>query len=94
MLGGLFDSPTIFALKKILKVYKPDFCIIVEPWTCLRNVFHNWLYKIGMEIFQPTLDKTCFLNIWCLYSNHLSLTIISFDEQRVTFSFLDNKNIF
>lgn len=86
-LRGLANHPTKLALKNLIVKHKPDFCIIAEPWMSVVNLSQRWLHHLNLKIFAVNTRNNLLPNLWCLCASHLSPTILSLDDQQVSFQF-------
>lgn len=90
---GLANSLTRLALKKLLKVNKPDFCIIVGIGMSLPRSLIIVFITLKWIFFSTNKRHGMIPNIWCLCSNHLNHTLIRSNDKLVTFSFFDNQKL-
>jgi hypothetical protein len=85
---GLANSPTKLALKRLIVTYKPDFCIIAEPWMYFDKFPKTWLSRLNLKLFAVNNRNNLLPNLWCFCSSHLSPTIVDLDDQQISFTFL------
>lgn len=84
-LRGLANSPTKLALKNLLVKFKPDLCIIAEPWMSVSHLSQRWLHNRNLKVFAVNNRNNLNPNLWCLCASHLSPIIFSIDDQQVSF---------
>jgi len=54
----------------------------------------NWFHRLNFKPFAFNHRDNIIPNLWCFCSNHINPDIISFDNQQVTFTFVDNNLTF
>jgi hypothetical protein len=74
--------------------YKPDFILIAEPWMSFQNFSRTWLDRLDLKLFAMNVRDNLLPNLWCFCSSNLDPTVLSMDDQQVTFSFCENENTF
>lgn len=67
---GLTKFPTRLVLKKLIKNYKPNFCIISESWMYHVNLPYNWFHRLGLELFATNNRKNSPKSLVSLYQPH------------------------
>lgn len=80
----IVDSPTKFALKRLIKSYRPNFILIVEHWMD-RNLFpSSWL---NLKFFAVNRMNDLNSNLWCLCDTNISHDVVFLDDQHISFTF-------
>jgi len=74
----------------MLVTYKPDFCLLAEPWMDISRFPNNWFSRRNLKIFVVNIRNNMLPNLWCLCSLDLNPTVISNDDQQVSFILEDN----
>jgi hypothetical protein len=87
---GLANSPTRLALKRLIKVYKPEFCFIAEPWLKFSDFPINWFTRLNFKVFAINNRHSKLPNLWCLCLNNLDPVVLHNDDQQISFSYNDN----
>jgi hypothetical protein len=87
---GIANSPSKLALKRFLKVYKPDFCYISEPCMDFDNFPTNWFARLNLKMFAVNKRINMLPNLWCFCSSQLDPTILHIDDQKVSFTVKDS----
>ncbi|XP_050900230.1 uncharacterized protein LOC127106981 [Lathyrus oleraceus] len=89
---GIAKPPSRLALKRLLKVHKPNFLLIVKPKTSFDKISGNWFHKLGFKFFA--FNNPIILSLWCFCKTDIGPTIIDSPNQFVVFSFgLDHKTL-
>lgn len=84
---GFVNSPTNLALKNIMKIHKPDMCILVEPWlNHLRFPLDFW-DSLGLKLFVVNNRSSLELNISCICKKTV-IPHVQTTDQFVVFSIL------
>jgi len=83
-LRGLANSPTKLALQKMFVKFKPDLCLVSEPWMLISNLSHKWLRNLGLKGFTVNNRNNRIQNLWCLCSIHLSPTLLDINDQSIS----------
>jgi hypothetical protein len=50
----------------------------------------RWLVNLNLKLFAMNTRHNSLPNLWCLCNINLSPTILAYEEQHVTFSFVEN----
>jgi hypothetical protein len=87
---GLANSPTRLALKRLVINNSPDIIIIAEPWMKFQSFLAFWLDRLNLKLFAMNNRGHLDPNLWCICRKDLNPNILSFDDQHVSFSVMDN----
>jgi len=93
-LRGIANPPTKLALKRLLKLYKPDFCFIAKPWMNLARFPVNWFSRLNLKVFVVNNRNNLIPNLWCICNINLIPQIITLDDQQVTFTITEDNKVF
>ncbi|XP_058761813.1 uncharacterized protein LOC131635226 [Vicia villosa] len=82
---GLANSPTKLALKRLIRVNKPDFVFIFEPWMEVKDALIRWLHRLGLKLFAINNKDGLDPNLWCCCRMELEPQVVAADSQQVFF---------
>lgn len=75
---------TKLALKKLLKLHKPNIFFISEPWMNIAKFSMSWLDKQGMKLLCVNNRGTLLPTIWCFCSKNINPVLICSNDQQIT----------
>lgn len=86
---GVVNAPSILALKRLIKLHKPNYIFIAKPKLDFAKFPNNWFLKL---VFKPfAFNNKDQPSLWCFFNANTIPTIISISDQFLAFSFtLDN----
>ena len=91
---GLANHPSRLALKNLILANKPNFIFISEPWIHFDSFPTNWFHNLNYKPFAFNTRLNNNPNLWCFCLQHFNPTLISSDNQQVSFSFVHNHQPF
>ncbi|XP_058776647.1 uncharacterized protein LOC131650967 [Vicia villosa] len=83
---GIANSPTKLALKRLIRVNKPDFVFISEPWMDVKDFPFRWLQRLGLKLFAVNNRDGLDPNLWCCCLLSLEPQVVAADCQQVSFT--------
>lgn len=83
---GIANSPSILALKRLIKLHSPDFVFIAEPWMNFDSFPPTWLHRLDYKLFFCNSRTNKIPNLWWIFLNNLNPIVNNVDDQQVTFS--------
>jgi len=86
IIRGIANSPSRLALRRLILLHKPDIVCIAEPWMNFAHFPSSWLHRLGFKIFSINERGNLLPNLWRICTLDLYPTIISKDDQQVTFT--------
>jgi len=93
-LRGIANSPTKLSLKRLLNIYKPEFCFIAEPWMSLSNFPNKWFTRRNLKVFAVNARPNMLPSLWCICSTEIDPEIICIDDQHLSFTLKENGKSF
>lgn len=91
---GLANTPSRLVLKKLIKDNKPDFIAIAEPWMVYESFPRNWFNRLGYKLVSVNTRDDIIPNLWCFCKIEHNPTVISVDDQQISFTLTQNEKTF